>query len=42
VLILLSDRLDNPVFGWMAIGLLAVAFLLRFFKPKPPGDGKDD
>jgi hypothetical protein len=42
VLILLSARLGIPALGWIAIGLLAVAFALRFLRRKPPSEGNGD
>jgi len=37
-LFLLSVRYDNMIFRWTAIGLVAVAWLLRFLKDTTQGD----
>lgn len=33
-------RLDNLTLRWIAIGIVAIAFLLRFVKPEKPEDGE--
>lgn len=33
-------RLGQDLFRWIGIGLVAVAWLLRFLKPKTPSEGK--